>query len=136
MNYSPLGKIALRQINNISSRRTNVSIHNKVVMPNHVHVLLHIENSGEEANNKNQFGKPRKNSLGTIIGVYKAAVTRTAAQSGIINSKSGTIWQSRYCEHVIRNEKDYLEIWDYIGNNPFKWKQDAYCIKSKAEQLS
>jgi len=31
------------------------------------------------------------------------------------------IWQSRYYDHVIRNRRDYDEIWEYIENNPLKW---------------
>lgn len=31
------------------------------------------------------------------------------------------IWQSRYYDHVIRNQQDYNEVWEYIENNPTKW---------------
>ena len=31
------------------------------------------------------------------------------------------IWQSRYYDHIIRNQRDYDEIWEYIDNNPRKW---------------
>ena len=40
------------------------------------------------------------------------------------------IWQRKYYDHIIRNEKEYLAIWDYIETNPAKWAQDEYfCIK-------
>ena len=29
-------------------------------------------------------------------------------------------------EHIIRNEKEYLEIIQYIQNNPYKWVEDKY----------
>ncbi len=29
-----------------------------------------------------------------------------------------------YYEHIIRNEKDYLTIAEYIENNPLNWIQD------------
>ena len=35
-------------------------------------------------------------------------------------------WQRGYHEHVIRNERDYLEIWNYIDTNPAKWAEDRY----------
>ena len=36
------------------------------------------------------------------------------------------LWQRNYYEHVIRNEQDYLDIWQYIDNNPVKWAEDEY----------
>ena len=36
------------------------------------------------------------------------------------------LWQSSFYEHVVRGEKDYLEIWDYIDQNPAKWIEDEY----------
>ena len=32
------------------------------------------------------------------------------------------IWQRNYYEHIIRNEKEYLKIYEYIDNNPLKWE--------------
>ena len=37
-----------------------------------------------------------------------------------------TVWQRSYHEHVIRNEKDYREIREYIENNPARWAEDMY----------
>lgn len=31
------------------------------------------------------------------------------------------IWQGRYCDHIIRNQDDYNEVWEYIEQNPQKW---------------
>ena len=46
---------------------------------------------------------------------------------GYISKQIGhSIWQSRFIDHVIRNEQDYLEHWEYIENTPFKWELDKY----------
>ncbi|MCH5300636.1 MAG: hypothetical protein J1E56_04880 [Ruminococcus sp.] len=37
-----------------------------------------------------------------------------------------SIWQRSYYDHIIRGEKDYLEVWEYIENNPQKWQLDCY----------
>ncbi len=37
-----------------------------------------------------------------------------------------SIWQRSYYDHVIRNEKDYEKIWEYIDTNVLKWKNDCY----------
>lgn len=31
-----------------------------------------------------------------------------------------------YHEHIIRNEKEYLQIVQYIDTNPSKWRDDRY----------
>ena len=36
------------------------------------------------------------------------------------------LWQRSFHEHVIRNENDYREIWDYIDDNPARWAEDRY----------
>ena len=35
------------------------------------------------------------------------------------------LWQRSYYEHIIRNEKDYQEIYDYIAANPMSWEKDG-----------
>ena len=37
-----------------------------------------------------------------------------------------TIWQRSYHDHIIRNEMDYKEIWEYIDTNVIKWKLDCF----------
>ena len=39
------------------------------------------------------------------------------------------IWQRSYYDHIIRDEDDYLKIWEYIDNNPAKWIEDKYHTK-------
>ena len=34
------------------------------------------------------------------------------------------LFQRSYYDHVIRNQQDYDEIWEYIENNPRKWILD------------
>ena len=36
------------------------------------------------------------------------------------------LWQKSYHVHVIRNEADYRQIWEYIDTNPAKWAEDRY----------
>lgn len=47
-----------------------------------------------------------------------------------INAVRGTpgvpVWQRSYHDHIIRDEADYLRIWDYIDTNPDKWAEDEY----------
>lgn len=68
-----------------------------------------------------------------ILGNRRRAV-RAPTLSRIINQLKGTvtkhigrpIWQKSYHDHIIRNEDDYRNTWQYIDANPEKWELDAY----------
>ena len=75
-----------------------------VIMPNHVHMLICKEN-----------GK----SIASDMRSFKGLATKTLGEN---------IWQTSYYDHVIRNEKDYVEKWRYIDDNPAKWAEDAYHV--------
>ena len=36
------------------------------------------------------------------------------------------VWQRNYYEHIVRNEKEYQKILEYIKNNPMNWEKDKY----------
>ena len=38
-----------------------------------------------------------------------------------------SLWQKGFYDHVIRNETDYLDIWNYIDGNPGRWEEDRLC---------
>jgi len=110
------GKIAEEFILKIPEKYTGVKVDKYVVMPNHVHLLIYI-------GNKSVTEKPSP-TLGDIIGWYKYQVTKQ------INNEMGIpgrrFFQRSFHDHVIRGEKDYLKIWEYIDNNPARWAEDCF----------
>ncbi len=126
--YSEFGKIAYSEIENTQIKYENngIQFENYIVMPNHIHMIITI-NSLTYETKTNEFSKPIKNSLATIIGNYKSAVTRKINRliKTDIDSNFHNIWQRGYYEHIIRNEKSYQEISEYIDNNVFLWKEDS-----------
>ncbi|MCF8234900.1 MAG: hypothetical protein K9G67_07730 [Bacteroidales bacterium] len=56
---------------------------------------------------------------GVIINQYKRICTINARKIIL-----GFEWQPRYHDHIIRNDKSYQTIRDYIRNNPGNWKND------------
>ena len=110
----PLGRLVEENIKLISQIYDSVNVLNSVIMPNHVHFLLEVRKGGEGDANRSKMLVPK------IVQSFKAAVTRKAA------SKYGVIWQSRYYDHVVRDEQDLLRIWQYIDNNPARWLEDCY----------
>jgi putative transposase len=71
---------------------------------------------------QNRFQNIGKNTVSSIIGSYKSAVTKHANRLGFENG-----WQSRFHDHIIRNDSEYQRISDYINNNPFNWTNDEFC---------
>lgn len=107
----PCGLIAQDFIRNISEKYPVVMVDKYVIMPDHIHILMKIDcDSGT--------GNPSP-TLGNVIGWYKYQVTK---QMNLEMKTKGTrIFQRSYYDHVIRNQQDYNEIWQYIENNPRKW---------------
>lgn len=106
---SQLGEFVRETIGEISVHYPAVQVDHYAIMPNHVHLLLQILTDDD--------GRPMvAPTISTIVQQLKGAVTKKAGRS---------IWQASFHDHVVRGEKDYLEIWQYIQNNPAKWKEDA-----------
>ena len=61
-------------------------------------------------------------TLYDVVRVLKSLTTRLSRK----HLGDSPLWQRSYYKHVIRMEKDYLEIWEYIDTNPAKWAADRY----------
>lgn len=115
---SEYGEIADKAIKDIHEHYTDIRIDKYVIMPNHIHLLVRI--------NQREVGRPMvAPTISTVIQQMKGIVTKQIGFS---------IWQKSYHDHIIRNEKEYIKIWEYIENNPLKWKEDCfYTVSYKTE---
>jgi REP element-mobilizing transposase RayT len=84
----PYGIIVDNAINQIEKHYECVFVDNYVIMPNHIHLLLRIDNYGR------MVSAP---TVSTVIGSLKRFVSQKAVP----------IWQKGFHDHVIRNEEDY-----------------------------
>jgi len=65
--------------------------------------------------------------LGNVIGAFKSRCFKKwylYLKYNNLYDASLKIWQRNYYEHIIRDEKDYENIWQYIEYNPDKWAWD------------
>lgn len=106
---SKLGAIVANEILNIEKRFDNAKILDYVIMPNHIHLIIQLDDCSC--------------SLGQIIGSFKSIATLQSKKIGYSNDK---LFQRNYYDHIIRNEDDYLTKSNYIKNNPEKWLDDKY----------
>ena len=105
----PTGKIAEEYIRKIPEKYPTVSVDRYVIMPDHIHMLLRMNHG---------TGNPSP-TLGNIMGWYKYQVTKEVNSQAHITGEK--LFQRSYYDHVIRNQQDYNEVWEYIENNPRKW---------------
>jgi putative transposase len=68
-----------------------------------------------------RFQNQGKNTVSSIIGSYKSAVTKHANRLGL---EFG--WQTRFHDHIIKNDKDFVKISNYIENNVANWNDDKF----------
>ena len=113
ISLSPCGKIVDSCIKNIPEYYPVISLDQYVVMPNHIHLLLQIH-SGPD-------GRPVvAPTMSQVVNQLKGAASKKAGFS---------LWQKGFHDHVIRGDADYLEIWNYIQNNPATWEKDKLFMK-------
>ena len=76
---------------------------------------------------RDQYAKlhgPQSKSIGAFVGGFKSKTTKKINQLRLMYGIS--IWQRNYYEHIIRDEKSYHKLSDYIINNPMSWQEDKY----------
>lgn len=101
---SPTGTIAEQGILQIPSHYQNIFVDKYCVMPDHIHLIIRIEDSMDGR----MISAP---TVSTVVGSMKRWVSRKVGRP---------IWQKSFYDHGIRNQQDYDEIWQYIENNPLK----------------
>lgn len=83
-----------------------------VIMPNHIHLII--------IKDKEQGGamwSSHPTSISSDIRTFKTLVTKEIGKS---------IWQTKFYDHIIRDEYDYMVHLQYIDENPAKWLEDKY----------
>ena len=126
---SPIGKLIIECWESIPFHFPNVALDAFVLMPNHLHGILQIEDRRDHGTKHflvsvkpEAFGKPVTQSIPTIIRSFKSIVSRQVIDEGLGNCSP--VGQRNSHEHVIRPERDLDEIRKYISENPSNWSQD------------
>ena len=100
----PYGRIVEKYIRNVPE------IEKYVIMPNHIHMIIRIDNG-------TMWASSPTNKVANIVRSLKTLTTKEIGKP---------IFQRNYHDHIIRGENDYAEIWKYIDENPLKWMLDEY----------
>jgi len=144
MELSAAGQIAYDEWCNTPQIRPNIKLGEFVVMPNHVHGIIHIQSRGDVQTQRT----PSENTLetndlrwanavplrspsqtvGAIVRGYKSSVIRKINAlygNGYAGEKPKfKIWQRNYHDRIIRDQQSLQNITQYIKNNPSNWLVD------------
>ena len=161
MILSEYGIIVENEIKKIPEYHKRILLNEWIVMPNHIHCIITLENygfdngisligDGNDGNGNDgvekihefslpipqpqltneqikQYRKQRQQMLiPKILGKFQQ---QTSKHINILRNTPGIKnWQRDYYDHIIRNEKSYQNIKNYIINNPKKWTDDKFNI--------
>jgi len=143
------GKMIQAVWNEIPIYYNGFDVNGFVVMPNHIHGIIEIKHNSTPADIvgagpcacPQSIGQPRKGqpqgvaptgermSLFDIVHRFKTLTTKQYTDGVKQNNWqrfNKKLWQRNYYEHIIRSEKSYLQISEYIQTNPLKWYEDKY----------
>lgn len=106
------GDIAEEQLRLLEKRYPFVCVKPYVIMPNHIHFILTVEEMTAGAS-------PRP-TVPNIVGAYKSLTARECNKLRSIDK----LFQTSFYEHIVRGDEDYDEIVQYIADNPQRWQAD------------
>ena len=111
---SNIGIIVDNEIKHINSiYKDSVYVDKYVIMPNHIHMIITID---VQPDGRTQFAP----TVSRVTKQFKGSVTKRIGVS---------VWQKSFYDHIIRNEVDYLEKWNYIHTNPHRWNSDELYVE-------
>lgn len=149
MHSNIAGKIADKWWQKLEEK-FDITLHEYVIMPNHIHGIIEINNPQHSAWTNSQYnvGTPlvgvRHNAtanftkrtptrgvptVSDIIGAYKSYTTNEyikEVKSGVLPPFDKRIWQRSFYDHIIRKNESLNKIREYIIINPQEWNNDEF----------
>lgn len=122
MRMNDYGRIVAEAWRDLGRRFKHIELDEFVVMPNHVHGIIHVGApfmAPDDNGMMSQGAMNRAPTLGEMVRTFKAVSSHAIRQNGI-----DFRWQRNYYERVIRNENELARIREYIANNPTQWALD------------
>ncbi len=89
-----------------------------IIMPDHIHLIIIIDNPPLTNTNKCQ----KVTTLSDIIGKIKSYSTRKIREE--LRDNKEFDWQKSFYDRIIRNEKELYNIRKYIEENPLRWERE------------
>lgn len=145
MILSEIGAHTQKCIEEITQHNPYAEIPSFVIMPNHLHLIAIIDydktphdkrtvdivstpvETFPEKKTPIERATEMQSWLSVVIRQFKQSITRYANENNILFA-----WQSRFHDHIIRNNDEMNGIANYIENNVANWKQDKFYTPCRA----
>lgn len=134
MRLSEMGEYAKNEIQMALKFKENILIPEYILMPNHIHLIVVLQNEiiedvppssdlpfGDGFIRRGHISPLQKGSLNAFVNSLKGRVTRKCKENGCIDFG----WQTRFHDRIIRDEREYHNIAEYIQNNVINWNEDS-----------
>ena len=92
-----------------------MTIHEMVLLPDHIHLLCGIDSEDQDYSTRIRIIKKRFTHAWLANGGAEGASTSSRRRRGIRG-----VWQKRFYEHTIRNQREFRDHVVYIHMNPVK----------------
>jgi len=133
MQLNEFGRIVEFTWKDLVNHNPDIELEEFVVMPNHFHGIIILSGAGlpsriNRSGTQNSRGPaPTERSISEIMRQFK---TFSAKRINLLRNTPGeAVWQRNFYDHIIRDEKDYYEISEYIDLNPAGWEKDEEFVK-------
>jgi len=129
MKLNEIGEIVKKEWLQTSIIRSNIFLDEWIIMPHHLHGIIEINNV--ETTCQGVF-KPNETSyrvvsmLGSVINQIKSICTKKIWKAGYFDFA----WQSRFYDHIIRDDESLNKIREYIRTNPQRWEEDRSNVEN------
>ena len=112
------GKIVEKYLNQMSIFYNDINVDKYVIMPNHIHFILFVSNyQNHHDDGTSRTPSPTNSTVAKFISTLKRFCNKEFGEN---------IWQRSSHDHIIRNDKDYSAIWEYIDTNVLRWEKDCF----------
>ena len=118
------GKIVEKCWEGIHAHYNSVVHDDYVIMPNHVHGIIIINETVETRHASSLQHKHI--TLSDVIGSSKSAVTKKIRESG----NNNFLWQPRFYDRIIRNERELLSATRLFLSKKVKSSNDSPAVGS------
>ncbi len=147
MILNKFGEIAKNQIEWLAGQYPYLIIHNSIIMPNHIHILMEIDKGRKdkrqidegqsvrtcrdlsvqlpESSSQSPESSPKSQkikSISSLMGAYKTTTSKLIHLAGNPHFE----WHRSFYDNIVRNQIAYSKIDHYITDNPKKWKKDVF----------
>ena len=119
-------QIIHKWVDEIENKFEEVTVEKYIIMPDHVHFIIFISSIEDKTNNANYAERHAGRSLPEIMRFFKTMTTNEyikGVKNGKLTPFDKKLWQKSYYDHIIRNQEDYIKVWEYIESNPAIWEE-------------